>query len=349
MKKTFTPNPTQHVEGVVTKNLKMEIKTSYFQNDDELYSPIGRGMSVYEPSSMGPGRYDRSGSLYEAYNPRNRGASVIGNMEDYSELNMSIGNSSPRLKSNNEKKLTSPNYAFVEREAWIDDKNCFVCDRSFKRVESHHCRSCGHGVCGDCGEKEINERRVCDICFKKEKFKYTEIARNLRYQKLEEQVSYKKAELKRLQRDLEMAKKNNQKYIHDGHGTDGHHQMNKERLEKNKERENKKFERAQIENTTFKTEIESASDITKKKEAKLSEIKMQTAALKLQVNQKLTILQNKEKAVEALRVERHLMNETNGSVSAYSDYSSSCIVNPRNFSLADNNGVYSLSSQPYKI
>jgi len=349
MKKTFVQNPVQQDEGLVTRNLKMEIKTSYFEKNEDLYSPIGRGMSVYEPSSMGPGRYDRSGSLYDAYNPRNRGASVIGNMEDYSELNMSIGNSSPRHKTNNEKRLTSPNYVFVEREDWIDDKNCFVCERSFKRVESHHCRSCGHGVCGDCGEKEINDRRVCDICFKKEKFKYTEIARNLRYQKLEEQFSYKKAELKRLQQDLDMAKKNNQKYIHDGHVTDGNNQMYKERLEKNKERETKMFERAQTVNTTLKTDLESALDITKKKEAKLTEIKMQTAALKLQANQKLAIQQNKEKTLEALKVERGLMNETNGSVSAYSDYSNSLIVNPRNFALADNNGVYSLSSQPYKI
>ncbi len=68
-------------------------------------------------------------------------------------------------------------------------------------------------MCGDCGEGTINARRVCDICFKREKFKYTQIARNIRLQKLEEQVSYKKAELKRLQQDFDLAKKNNQKQI----------------------------------------------------------------------------------------------------------------------------------------
>ncbi len=39
------------------------------------------------------------------------------------------------------------------------------------------------------------------------------------------------------------------------------------------------FDRAQTTNSTLKADIEATADLTKKKEAKLTEIKMQTAAL----------------------------------------------------------------------
>jgi len=35
-------------------------------------------------------------------------------------------------------------------------------------------RACGHGVCRSCSYGRINENRVCDICFQKERFPFFE-------------------------------------------------------------------------------------------------------------------------------------------------------------------------------
>mmetsp|Transcript_4848 Transcript_4848/g.4049 ORF Transcript_4848/g.4049 Transcript_4848/m.4049 type:complete len:91 (+) Transcript_4848:376-648(+) len=61
---------------------------------------------------------------------------------------------------------------FVDKADWKDSPTCYVCSRAFdkmKGVFTHHCRTCGKAVCGECSNKKINDNRVCDVCH----FRYT--------------------------------------------------------------------------------------------------------------------------------------------------------------------------------
>ncbi|CAK65867.1 unnamed protein product (macronuclear) [Paramecium tetraurelia] len=51
---------------------------------------------------------------------------------------------------------------------WLQGNECIVCDLNFsKSGKPHHCRVCGNSVCKNCSYKMVNDKRSCDLCFKR--------------------------------------------------------------------------------------------------------------------------------------------------------------------------------------
>ncbi|CAD8142556.1 unnamed protein product [Paramecium pentaurelia] len=68
-----------------------------------------------------------------------------------------------------ENKLNDPRIKMKDDESeWLQGNECIVCDLNFSKCgKLHHCRVCGNPVCKTCSYKMINDKRSCDLCFKR--------------------------------------------------------------------------------------------------------------------------------------------------------------------------------------
>jgi len=350
-----TSTPTKDFD--VTKRFNIQIHADHFQNaeptsplpkekePEQRLSVLNDSLTTNDPSSIA---LDERGSLGEL-TPNKRflhaKTQKFTGQDDVPKSPLSALNHA----------VTDPEIKIYDKSEWINEDSCYVCQRTLEKlkgVNPHHCRICRHAVCGDCSRGRINISRACDACMKKQREKAPEQIRKDRIAEKDFEISTLTSELELKTEEFKEASRIKKEYAIETNKIENEHNKSKADHENQRQNADRELKEAKEEAKILTNNIENNKLTIRSKESLLSQIKLQARALKIEIGQKMAILDSKKEEFQALVSRKNAITEMAKGLNIQElQFGPQSSGKNRNFSLAanGNTGRYSISGQPVKI